>query len=123
MPRSVHIAALVAYSLATLVLTLPLALRLGDSLVATDQSALDDAYLTVWIFGRGAHQLLTDPRHLFEGNIFYPFAHTLAFSEIILPGMPPTCSRTRQKLMLAHNLVVLLSFPLNATMYFSRSIG
>ena len=36
-PRSVHIAALVAYSLATLVLTLPLALRLGDSLVATDQ--------------------------------------------------------------------------------------
>jgi hypothetical protein len=85
-PRSVHIGALVAYSVATLVLTLPLALRLGDSLVATDQSALDDAYLTVWIFGRGAHQLLTDPLHLFEGNIFYPFAHTLAFSEIILPG-------------------------------------
>jgi len=120
-PRSVHIGALVAYSVATLVLTLPLALRLGDSLVATDQSALDDAYLTVWIFGRGAHQLLTDPLHLFEGNIFYPFAHTLAFSEIILPGTLlylPFAYATGNPVF-AHNLVVLLSFPLNAmAMYF-----
>jgi hypothetical protein len=97
-------------------MTWPLALHLGGSLVATDRSALDDAYLTVWIFGRGAHQLLTDPLHLFEGNIFYPFAHTLAFSEIILPGTLlylPFAYATGNPVF-AHNLVVLLSFPLNA---------
>ena len=34
-----------------------------------------------WILAWDAHQLATDPRHLFDANIFYPERHTLAYSD------------------------------------------
>lgn len=114
-PLRFHLLALVLYSALALVMTLPLSLHLGDHLLGTDSNALNDTYFSVWIFGWQAHQLIADPVRLFQGNIFYPFQNALAFSEIILPGALlylPFASAT-QNPVLAYNLVVLLTFPLN----------
>jgi hypothetical protein len=47
-----------------------------------------DALLNEWILAWIPHQLLRDPRHLFDANIFYPAHHTLAFSEpLIVPAL------------------------------------
>jgi hypothetical protein len=115
-PHIFQIVALVAYTLLAVVMTLPLAFQMSDHLLGTDSNALNDTYFSVWIFGWQAKQLLTDPLHLFQGNIFYPFANTLAFSEIILPGALlylPFAYATNNPIF-AYNLVVLLTFPLNA---------
>lgn len=112
----VHIGVFVAYTLLTLILTLPLALHLGTQLLATDSTALNDTYYAVWTFGWQAHQLLADPLNLFQGNIFYPFSNTLAFDEIIFPGALlylPFGLATGNPVF-AYNLVLLLTFPLNA---------
>lgn len=115
-PLRIHLAALVAYSVLAVVMTLPLALRLGDTLLGTDSNAINDTYFSVWIFGWQAHQLIADPVNLFQGNIFFPFPNTLAFSEIILPGallyLPLEYASGNP--VWAYNLVVLLTFPLNA---------
>jgi hypothetical protein len=115
-PFRFHILALCFYSALALVMTLPLALRMNDHLLGTDSNALNDTYFSVWIFGWQAHQLIADPANLFQGNIFFPFQNTLAFSEIILPGalMYLPFAYATQNPVLAYNLVVLLSFPLNA---------
>jgi hypothetical protein len=43
-----------------------------------------DTILNEWAIGWVAHQVVRDPLHLFQANIFYPEANTLAFSEAIL---------------------------------------
>lgn len=40
-----------------------------------------DTQLNVWTMAWVAHQVVHDPIHLFDANIFYPERHTLAFSE------------------------------------------
>ncbi|HZQ05451.1 MAG TPA: hypothetical protein VFD70_02655, partial [Anaerolineae bacterium] len=110
-----HLLALVAYAILACVMTLPLVLNLSDHLLGTDSNALNDTYFNVWIFGWQAHQLIADPLHLFQGNIFYPFPNTLAFSEIMLPGALlylPFAYATGNP-VLSYNLVILLTFPLN----------
>ena len=37
-----------------------------------------DAVLNEWIVAWVAHQAPSDPRHLFDANIFFPDRHTLA---------------------------------------------
>lgn len=123
-PLRFHLLALVLYSALVLVMTLPLPLHLGDQLLGTDSNALNDTYFSVWIFGWQAHQLIADPARLFQGNIFYPFQNALAFSEIILPGALfylPFASAT-QNPVLAYNLVVLLTFPLNGMAMYLYSL-
>lgn len=44
-----------------------------------------DAVLNEWIVAWVAHQIVTDPVHLFDANIFYPERRTLAYSEHMLP--------------------------------------
>src|SRR5581483_4247271 len=107
--------ALLAYTLLACVMTLPLVLKLSDHLLGTDSNALNDTYFSIWIFGWQAHQLITDPLNFFQGNIFYPFPNTLAFSEIILPGALlyfPFAYATGNPVF-SYNLIVLLTFPLN----------
>src|SRR5262245_4060667 len=60
-------------------LTWPQALHLH-----THIAAHDDALLSLWRLNWIAHALTTDPRHLFDGNIFYPHAGTLAYSDATL---------------------------------------
>lgn len=40
-----------------------------------------DPYLVSWILWWDFHQTFTNPLHLFDANIFYPYRYTLAFSE------------------------------------------
>ncbi len=71
-----------------------------------------DAYFSVWRLAWVAHQLVTDPVHLFDGNIFYPHHDTLAYSDaMLLPavtlaplawlGVPP---------VVVYNFALLASF-------------
>jgi hypothetical protein len=45
---------------------------------------MDDAYFNIWRLAWIAHQLVRDPVHLFDGNIFYPSTNTLAYSDALL---------------------------------------
>ena len=43
-----------------------------------------DPLLSTWRLSWIAHQIVRDPMHLFDANIFYPSRHTLAFSDAML---------------------------------------
>ena len=40
-----------------------------------------DPLFSAWRIGRLAHQLVNDPRHLFDGNQFHPLPLTLTYSD------------------------------------------
>ncbi len=42
----------------------------------------------IWILLWGSHALLVEPLRFFDANIFWPSAHTLAYSEVLLPLVP-----------------------------------
>ena len=42
---------------------------------------LGDPLFSAWRIARVVHQLVFDPRHLFDGNIFYPLPLTLTYSD------------------------------------------
>jgi hypothetical protein len=63
----------------TVFVTWPQALRL-HSIVAGHQ----DPYFSMWRLAWIAHALRSHPTHLFDTNIFYPTARTLAFSDATL---------------------------------------
>jgi hypothetical protein len=63
----------------TLFVTWPQCLYLG-----TRVAVHDDAYFSMWRLGWIAHALATDPRHLFDANIFHPARGTLALSDATL---------------------------------------
>jgi hypothetical protein len=79
-----------------------------------------DPVFSAWRLGRFAQQLAHDPRHLFDGGIYYPAADTLTYSDatvlqalvaapFILGGADP---------LLVANLIFLAAFPLGALAYF-----
>ncbi len=75
--QNVHqatVAALVLFIALSLVLTWPLPLHLSDAV-----EDRQDALLNVWITAWDGHQLLGDPLHLFDANIFFPYPRTLAY--------------------------------------------
>ena len=47
-----------------------------------------DPLFSMWRLSTVAHQLIHDPLHLFDGAMFYPAPHTLAYSDaVLLPGL------------------------------------
>ena len=55
---------------------------------ATSVPYHSDPYFSMWRLGWVAHALRTNPRGLFEANIFYPAHDTLAYSDaMLLPGV------------------------------------
>jgi hypothetical protein len=49
---------------------------------------LGDPLFSTWRIAWVHHQLVSDPRHLFDANIFYPERLTLTFSDpVILPAL------------------------------------
>jgi hypothetical protein len=73
----------VLFSLLTVVFTWPQAAHLS-----TDVIAHYDPLFSVWRLAWIAHQLVTDPANLFEGNFYYPAHRTLAYSDaMLLPGL------------------------------------
>ena len=71
-------ASLFAVGLAVFV-TWPQALHMGTSIFSHH-----DPYFSIWRISWIAHALVTQPFHLFDGNIFYPAKDTLAFSDATL---------------------------------------
>src|SRR5438309_7274114 len=65
-----------AFLALTLVMTWPWITHLRDA--ASDPG---DPYLNSWILWWDFHQTFHHPLSLFQGNIFYPYRYTLAFSE------------------------------------------
>lgn len=60
----------------TILMTWPWARHLRDTAADTG-----DSYLHSWILWWDYHQTFSDPLHLFDANILYPYSYTLAFSE------------------------------------------
>jgi hypothetical protein len=73
-----------------------------------------DFVLHEWIMAWVAHQIVTDPLHLFDANIFYPDRYTLAYSDHLilqsLMGAPVAWSGGSP--VLVHNLVLMAGFAL-----------
>src|SRR5258708_4901737 len=67
------------FILAGIYITFPLFLNLGN--LTTD---LGDTLLISWIHSWVIHSLNTNVFSLFEGNIFYPYHNTIAFSDLFL---------------------------------------
>ncbi|MBI2835791.1 MAG: hypothetical protein HYX76_15330 [Acidobacteria bacterium] len=76
-----------------------------------------DGQFSIWNVAWVARTLVTDPRHVFDANIFYPHRRTLAFSEANLGAgalAVPVYWATGDPIA-AHNVVVLIAFILSAT--------
>lgn len=103
-------AALLLFAVLSLVLTYPLGLHMADAV-----EDRQDALLNVWITAWDGHQLLSDPLHLFDANIFYPYPRTLAYSELLLGNgllaLPITAATGNP--VLGYNVALLLSFVLS----------
>lgn len=109
-PRLV-VFAILFYLAATLVFLYPLPLHLGDRIFENG-----DSYLLIWISSWEAHWLSTQSTPLFDGNIFYPEANTLALSELVTPDLvifAPVLALTHNPLI-AYNFTLVLTFPLSA---------
>lgn len=52
--------------------------------LSTRIAAHNDALFSIWRLAWVAQGLATDPRHLFDANIFHPAANTLSFSDAML---------------------------------------
>lgn len=74
-----------------------------------------DALQQIWSMGWASHALTSDPANLFNGNIFYPYLNTLAYSDDLL-------AQTFQafpiylltgNLVLAYGILTLFSFVLS----------
>jgi hypothetical protein len=89
--------------------TYPLAFHVSDHVYGHG-----DPTLNIWAIAWLNHQLPLNPLALFDGNIFYPYARTLALSEhLLVPSLlaSPSLAATDNP-VLAHNLVILLSLAL-----------
>ena len=73
-----------------------------------------DYVLHEWIMAWVAHQIVTNPLHLFDANIFYPDRYTLAYSDHLilqsLMGAPLAWSGGSP--VLVHNIVLMAGFAL-----------
>lgn len=73
-----------------------------------------DTVLHEWIMAWVAHQVVTDPVHLFDANIFYPERPTLAYSDhlFVQSMMGAPLSWAGASPVLVHNLVLMAGFAL-----------
>ncbi len=72
-----------------------------------------DPVFSAWRIARLAHQFTHDPRHLFDGNIFYPMPLTLTYSDSTLLegalGMPFVLGGVDP--LIVANALTLVTFP------------
>jgi hypothetical protein len=107
--RGGAIAAFVAYALLAVVFTWPL-----TSAPAHLGMRNGDYFAFTWALAAQARQLLHDPLHLFDSNLFWPQGRSLTYHDILLPealAAAPILALGGGPL-LAHNLGLLLTFPL-----------
>ena len=95
------------YTLLTILLAFPLSVTADRRLLATG----GDDMLFVWTLAWNTHALTTQPLSIFDANIFYPNANTLAYSENLIGSAffaAPVLWLTENP-VLAVNVVSLLS--------------
>lgn len=99
-----------AYLALSILMTWPLARHLGDGL-----PGLGDALLQAWLIAWDVHALATAPAAVWDAPIFYPYPDTLAFhdSHLLLSALTAPLTWATGEPLLAHNLLVLLSFALS----------
>jgi hypothetical protein len=73
-----------------------------------------DTYGNAWVLAWVVHQGVRDPVHLFDANGFHPIPHSLAYTEPLLPlaVLAAPVLLAGGSALLAHNVVLLTSFPL-----------
>ncbi|MGH2543484.1 MAG: hypothetical protein ACRDIB_11825, partial [Ardenticatenaceae bacterium] len=93
--------------LLTLLLTWPTAITLATHVVDRQ-----DPLLNAWIMAWEARQILLDPLHLYDANIFFPLRNTLAFSEILLStsALVMPLQWFTGDALLSYNVAFLLAF-------------
>lgn len=100
-----------AYALVTVLLTWPIATHLTDHL-----PAFGDPVDSAWRLGWGQYQLLHDPLRIFDANVFYPYARSYLFDELLL-GIALITLPLRlvtDNPVAIYNLAMLSSFVLSA---------
>jgi hypothetical protein len=101
------IVASAAYAVLTFLMALPFSLSPGSQILGD----VPDAHMYLWTLAWDSHALLHQPRHLFDANIYYPYANTLAYSENLLGSAffaAPIIWLTGN-IVLATNLTALMS--------------
>ena len=85
---------------------------LASSPAALSRNDNGDTILNEWTIAWVQHQVVRDPRHLFDANIFYPEKNTLAFSEHMftqaIMGLPARAMGASP--VLVFNLLLLAGF-------------
>ena len=88
---------------------------------------LGDPLFSMWRMGWVTHQIVADPRHLFDANIFHPEPGTLTYSDaMLLPALTAApLLWMGVPITVAYNLLFLSGFVLSgtATYLLARAIG
>ncbi len=94
------------------ILLWPLVLHVHSAVADTPGDPLLNAWTLRWV----QHALVTNPSHLYDGNMFAPNARSLAFSELLLPQavMAWPIWLVSHDALLAYNLTLLATYPLCA---------
>ena len=100
---------------ATVVMTWPVAAHPRSATVGYPDAGTVggiDPLWGIWASRWVQHQLLRDPRHLFDANIFYPLDHTLGYSDAMITNALLTAPVTLLSgdPVLANSLLVLAMF-------------
>ncbi|HUQ86350.1 MAG TPA: hypothetical protein VM096_02255 [Vicinamibacterales bacterium] len=69
-----------AYAVLTFLMALPFSLSPGSQVLAD----VPDTHLYIWTLAWDTHAFLHQPLAIFDANIYYPFADTLAYSENLI---------------------------------------
>jgi len=100
------------YAAVTVVMAYPFSLHPAAGVLSIGT----DTDLYIWALGWDVHAFAHRPFAIFDANIFFPWRHTLAYSENVIGSAllaAPVLWITHNP-MLAFNLVTLLSVPLSA---------
>lgn len=110
MRRNPRVVVLALFVLLAIVHTWPIASAPGR----LGRNSQSDTKLNQWTMAWVAHQIVRDPVHLFDANIFYPERHTLAFSEhlFVQSMMVAPVQWVGGSPVLAYNLALLAGFAL-----------
>lgn len=95
------------YAALTFVMALPFSASPASQVVAD----LPDTHLYIWTLAWDTHAFLHQPLNIFDANIYYPYANTLAYSENLIGSAffaAPVIWLTGN-MVLAMNLVALLT--------------
>jgi hypothetical protein len=90
-------------------MTWPLVLHLGSE--TTQVESYDPLYLT-WQVAWIGHALLHAPLHLFQSNLYWPLAHNLTFTDVVLGYAPAglLAARGPHAALVVHNLLFIFTY-------------